>query len=106
MSIRAAHSDWLPFELDHLGVLDGIRVLAVLFVLWFHFWQQTWLMPFYPTPFLSGIGIKQIDFNMIRRCGYLCVDLLILLSGFVLFLPYAKQTFLKTSVDSVPRFFL
>lgn len=62
-------------------------------------------MPFYPTPFLNWLGIKQIDFNIIRRCGYLCVDLLILLSGFVLFLPYAKQKYLNTKVDPIPLFY-
>lgn len=105
MKIRTFKSEWLPYELDHIGVLDGIRVLAVLIVLWFHFWQQTWLMPFYPTPFLNWLGIRQIDFNVIRRCGFLCVDLMIMLSGFVLFLPYAKQIFLNTSVDSVLLFY-
>lgn len=105
MRIRSKKPDWLPFELDHVGVLDGIRVLAVLVVLWFHFWQQTWLMPYYPTPYLNWLGIKQIDFNVIRRCGYLCVDLMILLSGFVIFLPYAKQALLGTPVDSVLVFY-
>ena len=37
----------------HVGVLDGARALGVLCVLWFHFWQQTWLMPVYQTPFLK-----------------------------------------------------
>lgn len=105
MTARCDKAKWLPSELDHIGVLDGIRVLAVLIVLWFHFWQQTWLMPYYSTPFLTWLGIKQIDFNLIRRCGYLCVDLMILLSGFVLFLPYAKQRFLGTPVDSIPVFY-
>ena len=105
MRIRTLKTEWLPCELDHIGVLDGIRVIAVLVVLWFHFWQQTWLMPFYPTPFLQWSGIKQIDFNIIRRCGFLCVDLMIMLSGFVLFIPYAKQFFLNTSVDSVSLFY-
>ena len=33
------------YEIHHIGVLDGIRALAVLVVVWFHFWQQSWIMP-------------------------------------------------------------
>ncbi len=92
-------------DTQHVGVLDGLRALGVLIVLWFHFWQQTWLMPAYPTPFLKWIGIAQIYPNSLRRCGYLCVDLMILLSAFVLYLPYARQMFLGTPVDSIKQFF-
>ena len=55
-----------PFSLDmaidyrHVDVVDGIRGLSVLMVLWFHFWQQTWFMPNYPTPFLSFLGITNL----------------------------------------------
>ena len=95
------------FSVDtkHVGVLDGIRSLGVLIVLWFHFWQQSWLMPAYQTPFLKWLGISQIYPNCFRRCGYLCVDLMLLLSAFVLYLPYARQRFFGTPVDSVKRFF-
>ncbi len=95
------------FSVDtkHVGVLDGIRSLGVLTVLWFHVWQQTWLMPAYQTPFLKWLGISQIYPNCFRRCGYLCVDLMLLLSAFVLYLPYARQTFSGTPVDPIGRFF-
>ena len=29
----------------HVDVLDGVRAIAVLVVVWFHIWQQSWLMP-------------------------------------------------------------
>ncbi len=90
---------------DHVGVLDGIRVLSVLCVLWFHFWQQTWLMPTYQTPFLEWMGVSKIYPDAFRRVGYLCVDMMLLLSAFVLYLPYARNTFRKTPVDSVGLFF-
>ncbi len=96
---------WLSWDTDYVDVLDGIRVIGILIVLWFHFWQQTWLMPYYPTPFLKCFGITTIDFNSLRRCGYLCVDLMILLSGFVLFLPYAKQRIEGKKVDSIGTFY-
>ena len=60
------------YRTDYIGVLDGIRVIAILIVLWFHYWQQTWLMPYYPVPHLKQwFGIAAIDLNMFRRCGYL-----------------------------------
>ena len=93
------------FDTDHIGVLDGVRAIAILIVLWFHFWQQTWLMPYYPTPFLEVFGIKTLDVNAIRRCGYLCVDCMILLSGFVLFLPHARYLFEGRPIDSVGTFY-
>ena len=92
-------------DTQHVGVLDGIRSLGVLIVLWFHFWQQTWLMPAYRTPFLKWLGVSQIYPNGFRRCGYLCVDLMLLLSAFVLYLPYARQHVYGTPVDSIGRFF-
>lgn len=92
-------------DVQHVGVMDGFRALGVLTVLWFHFWQQTWLMPSYRTPFLNWIGIQEIYPNIFRRCGYLCVDLMLLLSAFVLYLPYARSTFFRTTVDSKRLFY-
>ena len=92
-------------DTTHVGILDGVRALGVLCVLWFHFWQQSWLMPVYQTPFLAWAGIKAINPDVLRRVGYLCVDLMLLLSAFVLYLPYARRTFCGTPVDSVKTFF-
>ena len=55
----------------HVGILDGARAIGVLAVLWFHFWQQTWLMPVYQTPFLIWMGVSRINPDAFRRCGYL-----------------------------------
>ena len=65
----------------YIDVLDGIRALSVLIVVWFHFWQQSWLMPI--------VGDFNIDW--IPRNGAILVDMMILLSGFCLFLPYARE---------------
>ena len=92
-------------DTEHVGVLDGVRALGVLCVLWFHFWQQTWLMPVYQTPFLAWTGITRIDPDFMRRAGYLCVDLMLLLSAFVLYLPYARNTFCQRPLDPVKLFY-
>ena len=69
----------------HLDVLDGVRALCVLLVGWFHIWQQGWLSPTLPLP--SG----KISLDFLLRSGYLWVDGLLLLSGFLLYLPYTQS---------------
>lgn len=61
--------------------LDGLRVLLVFIVSWYHIWQQSWLTP--------SVGGYSLDFLV--RAGYMPVDGTILLSGFLLFLPYARS---------------
>ena len=41
-------------DAKHIDVLDGVRALAVFGVLWFHFWQQNWIMPNFRLPFLQS----------------------------------------------------
>lgn len=95
------------FTIDarYVGVLDGVRALAVLCVLWFHFWQQTWLMPVYETPFLKWMGVARINPDVLRRVGYLFVDVMLLLSAFLLYLPYARNRFCGTQTDRLGIFF-
>lgn len=69
------------YEISHIGVLDGIRVLAIGLVVWFHFWQQSWLMPI----------TENVNLDWLVRNGSILVDMMIVLSGFCLFLPYAKE---------------
>lgn len=75
--------------------LDGLRVLLVFLVSWYHFWQQSWLTP--------RIGSFSLDFLL--RAGYMPVDGLILLSGFLLFLPYARTMFEGEPMPSVRQFY-
>ena len=60
--------------------LDGLRVLMIFIVSWYHIWQQSWLRPM--------IGSYSLDYLV--RSGYIWVDGTVLLSAFLLFLPYAK----------------
>ena len=60
-----------------IGVLYGVRALMIGCVCHMHIWQQSWLA---------------LPFDFIHRTGYLLVDGMLLLSGFLLYLPYAQQT--------------
>ena len=60
--------------------LDGLRVLMIFIVSWYHIWQQSWLTPY--------IGHYSLDYLL--RSGYVWVDGTVLLSAFLLFLPYAR----------------
>ncbi len=84
------------YDIRYIGVLDGIRALAVIIVVWFHFWQQSWLMP----------TVGDVSFNWIPQTGYLLVDCMILLSGFCLFLPYARSMVYGEKVQSTPTFYM
>jgi peptidoglycan/LPS O-acetylase OafA/YrhL len=64
--------------------LDGLRFVMVFSVACFHLWQQSWLAPSFT---LLG---QNIGLDPWLRTGYLWVDGMLLLSGFLLFLPYAR----------------
>ncbi len=75
----------------HIDVLDGVRALAVFGVLWFHFWQQNWIMPYIDVPFLTKFGLPgTLNLLFLPRAGFLFVDWLLFLSAFCLFLPFAR----------------
>ena len=64
-----------------LPALDGARVLFVLFVGAYHIWQQSWLTP------VIRISGHIISLDPLLRSGYLWVDAMLLLSGFLLYWP-------------------
>lgn len=69
---------------DYAAAGDLLRVLSVFFVAWFHIWQQSWLFPRFT------LGPLTVDLTPPVRVGYIFVDLMLLLSGFLLYLPYAN----------------
>ncbi len=71
-------------EAGRIDALDGIRALCVLLVGWYHIWQQSWLSP------TLTIGSERVSLDFLLRSGYLWVDGMLLLSGFLLYLPYAQ----------------
>jgi len=68
----------------HVDTCDGIRAAAIMIVAWFHIWQQSWLYP--------GLDVfgEHISFDPLVRSGYMWVDIMILISGFCLALPWAR----------------
>lgn len=69
----------------HVDVMDGIRALCIFIVAWYHIWQQSWLWP------TLDVGGFTLNFDPLVRSGYIWVDAMLLISGFLLFLPYARE---------------
>ena len=93
-------------DTKHIDVLDGVRALAVLGVLWFHFWQQNWIMPYIRMPLLARLGLPgAINLEFIARAGFLFVDWLLFLSAFCLFLPYARAALDHTPLPETKLFY-
>ena len=83
-----------------IGVLYGFRVLMVLFVVNYHFWQQSWIAQHF-----EWFGrIISVDFW--TRSSYVFVDGMILLSGFLLYLPFARRKVEHTPVPRTGEFYL
>ena len=65
---------------DYADAGDFLRVFSVGMVGWFHIWQQSW-----QNPDLHLFGHSFRLYPMVA-CGYMFVDLMLLLSGFLLML--------------------
>ncbi len=82
---------------EHVGEWDGVRAILIGLVGCFHIWQQSWL-----TPHATVFG-RTYSLDFLLRSGYIWVDGMILLSGFLLFLPYAENGAPRMNIG---RFFL
>lgn len=65
-------------------VLYGFRALMVFFVANFHIYQQSWMQQ------SITLFSRKWDFTRFTYSGFLFVDGLMLLSGFLLYLPYVR----------------
>lgn len=68
----------------YLAAADLLRAACVGLVGWYHIWQQSWLDPGF------SIGSHYVNLQQLVRNGYMMVDVLLVLSGFLLALPYAR----------------
>jgi len=82
-----------------VGVLYGFRALLVLFVCNYHFWQQSWLLQ------QITVAGYPIYFDFFTRSSYIFVDGMLLLSGFLLYLPHAQAAEYGTPVPNTKTFF-
>ena len=84
-SLKQRFEAYTETERDgRLPTLDGARALFVFFVAAFHIWQQSWL-----TPVITVWG-QHVSLDPLLRSGYIWVDAMLLLSGFLLYWPYAE----------------
>ncbi len=77
-----------------LDVLDGLRGVAILLVLWYHVWEISWL----PAP------LQQLEF--LPETGFIGVALFFFLSGTVITLPFARAALAGTPPPSWRHFYL
>ena len=96
-----------PPPSDYAAAGDLLRVFCIFMVAWYHIWQQSWLTP------LIRLGPFQLDMSGPVRTGYMFVDLILMLSGFLLYLPYANgrerssgEFYLRRALRILPSYWL
>jgi peptidoglycan/LPS O-acetylase OafA/YrhL len=79
--------------------VDGLRGIAVLLVFLYHTWNFSLL-----DPSLNVFGIA-LPTGLIVRAGYLGVDIFFIISGFCLYLPYARAEYFKRTAPDTKTFY-
>jgi peptidoglycan/LPS O-acetylase OafA/YrhL len=83
----------------HVRVVDGLRGIAILLVLLFHYWQLSWWV--IPIPGLPD----QYNLEFVQYAGFLGVELFFFISAFCLFYPHAKAMFGAGPVPTLKHFY-
>lgn len=96
---KAADKPHAPPAPGYLPALDGLRWLMVFSVACFHYWQVSWW-----TPEINAFGAR-VSLAPWLRTGYIWVDGMLLLSGFLLFLPHAIKRVEGQDDISFPGFY-
>ena len=96
-----------PAPAEHAAAGDLLRVACVAMIGWYHIWQQSWLTP------RLRLGGLTLDVYPWVRAGYMFVDLMLLLSGFLLYLPWAngkapsaREFFRRRAARVLPSYWL
>ena len=96
-----------PAPPDYAAAGDLMRVFCVFMVGWYHIWQQSWLSP------VLTAGPVTLNMYPYVRAGYMFVDLMLMLSGFLLYLPYAngkerspREFYLRRALRILPSYWL
>ena len=82
-----------PIRRDYAAGADFLRVVSIFLIAWFHIWQQSWLNPSFT---LFG---HYFNLDPLVRSGYSMVDVMLMLSGFLLMLGFLNGR------DRAPRRF-
>lgn len=92
----------------HIDVLDGIRAIAIIVIVWFHFWQQTWITPYihFDNSITKYVGITESHLHYFIRYGAVFVDVLILLSAICNLYPYARSIMFQEKWPDMKQFYL
>jgi peptidoglycan/LPS O-acetylase OafA/YrhL len=88
---RAMAASGTLYQSPRLGVLDGLRGIAILLVLWYHLWEISWLSPW---PWLQ----------FLPATGFVGVHLFFFLSGFVISYPFVRAVLSGSSEPSWRHF--
>lgn len=95
-----ATSDGISHRALGTETVDGLRGIAILLVFLYHTWKFSLL-----DPSLRVFGIA-LPTGMIVRTGYLGVDIFFIISGFCLYLPYARAEYFKRTPPDTKTFYL
>ena len=86
---------------------DLLRVACVMMIGWYHIWQQSWLAP------VLTVRRFRLDLTPYVRTGYMFVDLMLALSGFLAYLPYAcgkertaREFYIRRALRILPSYWL
>ena len=85
---------------ERLAAPDVLRVTAIFLVGWFHIWQQSWLDPSF------RVNGYYVNLQQVVRHGSMMVDIMLLLSGFLLALPVVRQREQAHVITAPGKFFL
>ena len=84
---------------DHVALLDGLRGIAILVVVWYHAWIVTGVQA------IATVAGKTWSVQTVATTGFLGVDLFFFISGFCLFYPYARSMFEGRPAPTLGEFF-
>jgi peptidoglycan/LPS O-acetylase OafA/YrhL len=82
----------------HLTIIDGLRAVGILLVVWYHLWLQTWI-----NQSVTVLG-RTLDFTFVPATGYIGVDILLFISGLGLFYSYALHVFEGEKLHSMGEY--
>lgn len=95
----SSREDRIP---GYLYALDGLRAVALIFIVMFHTWQQSWI--YYNIKL--GPDKYLLNLEIVQRFGYVAIDIFFVLSGFCLFYPIARDIFGESKFTGWRNFFI